>query len=154
MSERVRGGLFGVLGDINGLQVLDGLAGSGALGFEAVSRGALSAVLIEQDHVAQAAIAQNITQLGLSKQIKLIKASAAAWLKTTTEVFDIVLLDPPYDSIQQPLLEKLATRAEIGGVIVLSLPPASNVALVPSLYSLLSTKSYGDAVLHFYRRIA
>ncbi|HVS58935.1 MAG TPA: 16S rRNA (guanine(966)-N(2))-methyltransferase RsmD [Candidatus Saccharimonadales bacterium] len=152
MSDKARGGLFNALGDIEGLQVLDAFAGTGALGYEALSRGAASVVAIESDRSAQTTIAQNISDLGLSTQIKLVKASANAWLTFSNDVFDIALLDPPYDDLQLTLLTKLAERAKPGGVIVLSLPPTAEFALPESSYELLKQKSYGDIQLVFYRR--
>lgn len=154
MSERVRGALFNALGDLDDLTVLDPFAGSGALGFEAISRGAANAMLIESDRSSQQTIAENIKELNLSNQVKLIKATGEAWLRTAPEAtFDIVLCDPPYDDLQPKLLEKLAERIKQGGVFVLSLPPKADFAL-PGNYELLSEKSYGDAYLAFYRRIS
>jgi 16S rRNA (guanine966-N2)-methyltransferase len=153
MSDRIRGALFNTLGDIAGLTVLDAFAGSGALSFEAVSRGATQATLIEPDKSAQRAIADSITELKISDQARLIRAKAGSWLSTSTENFDIILCDPPYDSIDERLLEKLATRAKPGGTIVYSLPPNSSFQL-PRDYKLLSSKSYGDATLNFWRRQA
>lgn len=155
MSERVRGALFNALGDLSGLTVLDAFAGSGALSFEAVSRGAKSAVAIESDRSAQKVITENIQSLGLESQVQLIKATTNAWLTTSSDdLFDIILCDPPYDDLQSNLLERLAERAKPGGTIVLSLPPKADIALPPSTFHLLSSKSYGDAKLAFYRRIS
>lgn len=153
MSDKMRGALFNVLGDISGLTVLDALAGSGALAYEALSRGAGAATLIDHDRNAQRTIEDNIASLDLSARARLIKASAGAWLSTTAETFDIVLLDPPYQDVQLPLLKKLAQRAKPGGVVVLSLPPAVQPEL-PADYEPLAVKSYGDSQLVFYRRIA
>ncbi|HZL07674.1 MAG TPA: RsmD family RNA methyltransferase [Candidatus Dormibacteraeota bacterium] len=152
MSDKIRGALFNALGDIDGLGVLDSFAGSGALSYEAISRGAASAVAIDSDQSAQQAIAANVTSLGLLNQVKLIKASATAWLSTTDENFDIVLCDPPYDDPQLKLLERLAERAKPNGLAVFSLPPSVKLDLSDS-YELLQTKDYGDAQLVFYRRL-
>lgn len=152
MSDRARGGLFNTLGDISGLTVLDTFAGSGALGFEAVSRGADSVRMLESDHAAQAAITKSIADLDLTSQIKLVKATAQAWLTTSDDRFDLVLLDPPYDDLQPKLLEKLAARARPGGLVVYSLPPSTELAVTAD-YELLTTKEYGDAQLVFYRRV-
>ncbi len=149
MSDKLRGALFNALGELGNLTVLDAFAGSGALSFEAVSRGAARATAIDSDRNAQQAIAANIDDLGLTKQVKLIRAATSAWLATTDQHFDVVLCDPPYDDINPALLENLAARAKPGGVIVLSLPPTSDFSL-PS-YTLLSRKDYGDATLSFYR---
>lgn len=152
MSDKARGGLFNALGDIEGLTVLDAFAGTGALGFEALSRGAASVEAIESDRNAQTTIVQNISELGLASSTKLVKATANAWLTFSEDTFDIVLLDPPYDDLQPKLLVKLAERARPGGVVVLSLPPTAEFALPQSGNELLKQKSYGGIQLVFYRR--
>jgi 16S rRNA (guanine966-N2)-methyltransferase len=153
MSDKGRGALFNALGDIAGLTVLDAFAGSGALSFEAISRGAAHATAIDKDRHSQQAIAANVKELGLGRQIKLIKASANAWLSTTDERFDLVLLDPPYDDLQPNLLAKLAERANPGGLVVLSLPPQSKITMIDN-FEQLASKTYGDSQLVFYRRIS
>lgn len=151
MSDKIRGALFSVLGDISGLSVLDSFAGSGALSFEAISRGAANAVAIDSDRSAQQAITDNITDLGLGGVVKLIKSSAGAWLSTTDTVYDLVLCDPPYDDVKQTLLDQLVSRCKPHGVVVLSLPPRADIKLADD-YELLSSRDYGDAELRFYRR--
>lgn len=153
MSDRVRGALFNTLGDIAGLTILDAFAGSGALGFEALSRGAAQATLIEPDKSAQRTIADNIADLKIFDCAKLIRAKAQSWLATTDQQFDIVLCDPPYDDVNHALLEKLAARAKPGGTVVYSLPPNSGLQLSEP-FELLSRKDYGDATLSFWRRPA
>lgn len=154
MSDKVRGALFNMLGDLSGMSVLDAFAGSGGLSFEAVSRGAAHVVAIDSDRLAQKTIAENSKALGLAGKVKLIKASANAWLTTNPDVqFDVILCDPPYDNVQPNLLARLAERLKPGGLIVFSLPPTSSITL-PAGYQSLATKSYGDATLAFYRRIS
>ena len=153
MSDRVRGALFNTLGDIAGLSVLDAFAGSGALGFEALSRGGAQATLVEPDKSAQRTIADNIADLKIADSTKLIRAKVQSWLATTDQQFDIVLCDPPYDDINHALLEKLAARAKPGGTVVYSLPPSSSFR-PPEPFELLSRKDYGDATLSFWRRPA
>ncbi|HET7059972.1 MAG TPA: RsmD family RNA methyltransferase [Candidatus Saccharimonadales bacterium] len=154
MSERIRGALFNALGDITGLTVLDAFAGSGALSFEALSRGVARATAIDSDQSAQRTIAENSKELGLTSQIKLIKASAGAWLSTTpaSVTFDIVICDPPYADVTPQLLERLADRCKQDGIVVLSLPPQTDIELADN-YELLSSKNYGDAELSFHRRL-
>lgn len=152
MSDRVRGALFNTLGDISGLSVLDAFAGSGALSFEAVSRGAALAVAIDLDRLAQQTIQANIKSLGITDSVKLVRAAAGAWLSTSDQQFDIVLCDPPYNDVSATLLERLAARAKPSGIIVFSLPPADGFSLSEP-YTLLETKDYGDAVLVFYRKV-
>lgn len=154
MSDKVKGALFNVLGDLDGLTVLDAFAGSGALGFEAISRGAKHVTLIDNERIAQKTIADNITVLGLAKNVKLIKASANAWLSTNEDAtFNIVLCDPPYDNLQLSLLTRLAEHVADQGIIVVSLPPKAAFELSPDNFELEVSKDYGDARLVFYRRI-
>ena len=148
----MRGALFNMLGDIEGLSVLDAFAGSGALGFEAISRGAKSALLIDSDRSAQKTIDQNSKQLGMANSVKLIKASANAWLGTNQDtLFDIVLCDPPYHDLQPNLLARLAACVKPGGLFVLSWPGSEPLPELPGL-QLLQGRSYGDGQLGFYRR--
>jgi 16S rRNA (guanine966-N2)-methyltransferase len=151
MSDKVRGALFNSLGDITGLTVLDAYAGSGALSFEAISRGALRAIAIDNDHNAQIIMKANITKLGLRDQITLISASVSSWLNTSITSFDIVIADPPYDMVQPNVLQAVAIRAKAGGIVVFSLPPNMSI-IMPSEYELLRHKQYGDAELYFYHR--
>jgi 16S rRNA (guanine966-N2)-methyltransferase len=152
MSDKARGALFNVLGDIEGLTVLDAFAGSGALGFEAISRGAALMVFIDNDRAAQKTIEQNIRVLGVAREVKLIKASANAWLETNQGImFDIVLCDPPYSDLQPNLLQRLATRLAPEGVLVLSWPGDKATPEFAGL-RLLDQKNYGDITLAFYGR--
>jgi 16S rRNA (guanine966-N2)-methyltransferase len=154
MSDKVKGALFNVLGDLSGLSVLDAFAGSGALGFEAISRGAKHVTLIDNERVAQKTIAANIKLLNVSARVKLISASANAWLSTNEDTqFDIVLCDPPYDNLQHSLLTRLAGVVSNQGIFVISLPPKASFELSPEDYVLEASKDYGDARLVFYRRI-
>src|SRR3989344_2484990 len=111
MSEKARGGLFNALGDISGLTLLDAFAGSGAISFEAVSRGAESVLTIELDKKAHATIQANIKQLFKRDTtfIKAIRANVSTWSDNNhDQQFDIVVCDPPYDDIKLDLLSKLA----------------------------------------------
>jgi 16S rRNA (guanine966-N2)-methyltransferase len=153
MSDRIRGALFNTLGDISGLTVLDAFAGSGALSIEAISRGASAATAIDNDISAQKTIRENIRELRLANKIKLITASANAWLSTTEDQYDLVLCDPPYNEQQLTLVTRLADRVVKGGLMVTSLPPRTELDL-PANYKEVSRKSYGDAELAFYRRIS
>ncbi len=152
MSEKARGGLFNALGDIEGLTVLDAMAGSGALAFEAISRGAKSAVAIEQKRAPYGAIKHSINDLGISKEVKAVNADASSWSShNRTKKFDIVLLDPPYNHPQFDLLDKLVLHAKTGGIVVVSwpgheLPPAFDSCKI------VTDKNYGDAQLVFYRK--
>lgn len=148
----MRGALFNMLGDLEGLTVLDAFAGSGALGFEAISRGASSVLAIDSDRSAQQTIAGNIRKLALAGQVKLVKASASAWLSTNPEAtFDIVLCDPPYDDLQQVTIQKLTDAVAPKGIFVLSWPGKQPLPELNGV-ELLESRNYGDAQLGFYKR--
>ncbi|HYP68546.1 MAG TPA: 16S rRNA (guanine(966)-N(2))-methyltransferase RsmD [Thiobacillaceae bacterium] len=96
--DRVRETLFNWLGqDLAGMRVLDAFAGSGALGFEAASRRAARVVMLEASARAVDALAANRTLLG-APQVEIVRTNALPWLACNADVFDLVLLDPPFDS--------------------------------------------------------
>lgn len=99
-GDRARETVFNWLAPhIDGARCLDLFAGSGALGFEAVSRGADTAVLIEQDPVAGAALEALRTRLGADpSMIEIIRRDAIEWLGSTPRDFDLVFVDPPFDT--------------------------------------------------------
>jgi len=151
MSDRVRGALFNTLGDIEGLTVLDAFAGTGALSFEALSRGAQSALLIEIDTPAQRIIQQNIKSLSLEKQAKLVSANSSGWSdKNPDQRFDIVIAAPPYDDLQLEVVEKLVKHVVNDGIFVLDWPGKTEAPEIPGLTQ-VTHKIYGDAQLVFYR---
>ena len=154
MGEKIRGALFNALGDINGLTVLDAYSGTGALTFEAISRGATSAIALDCDTKAQKVIEANIETMEVEERVQAIRVFAHAWSRRHPSMrFDIVLLDPPYDAIEPKDLLGLTKHAKKGGIIVLSLPPDSGFKLASSRQELLLEKSYGDAELYFYRQL-
>lgn len=152
MSDKIRGALFNMLGDIDGLEIADLYAGSGAISFEAISRGAASSVAVEADKVANTAITRNIESLNLIGRVKTHKMYVHSWLNRTNKQFDVVIADPPYDDLVYKTLEKLPEIAKDGGLLVYSLPPKSRLIL-PKTCEKLSQKSYGDAILVIYRCI-
>ena len=79
MSEKMRGALFNSLGDISGLAVLDAFAGTGACGFEAISRGAGSVLAIEHDTDAFKTIMRNIESLGLEEEVQAVRGRVNGW---------------------------------------------------------------------------
>ena len=98
-SDRVREALFSILGAVDGLRVLDLFAGSGALGIEALSRGAAEAVFVESDERAAATVRRNLEALGVEARVH--RRDAFSWLERAAggeEAFDLVFADPPYSS--------------------------------------------------------
>jgi 16S rRNA (guanine966-N2)-methyltransferase len=153
MSDKVRGGLFNALGDIEGLTVLDAFAGSGALSFEAASRGASHCIAIEADRRAQATINKNIAALGLQNTVQAVNAYCASWSgRHQREVFDVLLMDPPYDNLQIADMEKLVRHLKPEGIMAVSWPGKLDRVELAKL-TVVSRKNYGDAQLVFYRHI-
>jgi 16S rRNA (guanine(966)-N(2))-methyltransferase RsmD len=95
-SDKVREALFSVLGDVEGAAVLDLFAGSGALGIEALSRGAASATFVDDDERAVAAITRNLDQLAVEAVVK--RRDALGYLESARGPFGLVFADPPYSS--------------------------------------------------------
>lgn len=154
MAEKVRGGLFNALGDIDGLTVLDAYSGSGALAIEAISRGAKHVIAVDIDKNAHLTITKNVQSLGLESQVQAVRARIVAWLyRNSTAQFDLIFADPPYNDIHDKTLEKLAVRLKQNGIIIYSLPPNDRFTLPAEKYEKVAEKSYGDATLHFYRKI-
>lgn len=153
MSDKMRGALFNTLGDIDGLSVLDAFAGSGALGLEALSRGASMVVAVDIDERAVSTIKQNAVNLGLVDQLTTIRAGLESWAKRPDwqQFFDLVISDPPYDDLQLQQVQTAAQFTRPGGVFVVSLPPAA-VMMPAEDFSELIIKNYGDSSLRFYRR--
>ncbi|MFN3593559.1 MAG: 16S rRNA (guanine(966)-N(2))-methyltransferase RsmD [Thiobacillaceae bacterium] len=116
--DRVRETLFNWLGQrLDGQRCLDLFAGSGALGFEAASRGAAEVVMVERDPRALAAIERNAQALGAT-QVRILRADALAYLEGDCGRFDLILLDPPFASdLLAPALARAATRLNPGGRI-------------------------------------
>ena len=151
MGERVRGSLFNIVGDLTGKNILDAFAGSGAMGFEALSRGARQVTFVERDKVAQRVISENITTLSVDEQTKLIKTSVAQWDETAEkELFDIIFADPPYHDTQISTVTRLVKYLKPNGLMVLSYPGRESVPTVNGVV-VVDNRSYGDAALAFYR---
>jgi 16S rRNA (guanine966-N2)-methyltransferase len=114
--DRVRETLFNWLGqDLPGWACLDLFAGSGALGFEAASRGAGRVVMIERERAAIEALEKNRAALG-AKQVDVVRADALGWLANSRETFDLVFVDPPFDSgLAELVLADLARHLKPGG---------------------------------------
>ena len=153
MSDKMRGALFNILGDIEGLTFLDAFAGSGALAFEAASRGAVKVVALENERAAQASIDKNIKDLHLQKKVHLSKANAGGWsIHNMEHQYDILLLDPPYDDLQTNLMQRLINRhIAPGGLAVLSYPGKEHSPKFEGV-KIVENKNYGDGQLIFYRK--
>jgi len=152
MSERVRSAMFNSLGEsVQGADVLDAFAGTGALGIEAISRGANFTTFVERDGIAQKVLAENIESLGISHQSKLIRASVSAWFGTYDgPKFDLIFADPPYHDTQFSTAMKLLGLLKPNGLMVLSHPGRSESPTLPGVV-VVDNRGYGDAALTYFR---
>ena len=121
--DRVKEALFSILApELRGAAVLDLFAGSGALSFEAISRGAARAVLLDKDKRSVEIIRKNAESLGFEAQCEIRNEDCFIYAERTGEKFDIIFLDPPYNKgIIEPVLDKIAKKELLadGGIIVL-----------------------------------
>jgi 16S rRNA (guanine966-N2)-methyltransferase len=154
--DRVRETLFNWLQfEITGKRCLDLFAGSGALGFEALSRGAGEVVFVERDADAAAAIRQNLARLGGGERGRLEPTDAFAFLARPAGRFDLVFLDPPYAAGLLPrACDELETRGWLqpGAWIYLEDAAAHGPPAVPAGWVVLRSKRAGDVGYHLARR--
>lgn len=126
--DRVRETLFNWLGQrLDGLACLDLFAGSGALGFEALSRGAARVVMVERDRAVAAALRESARSLAAS-EVQIVEGDALGYLRTGTERFDVAFVDPPYASdLAARALEALPARLNPGARVYVesATPPAA-----------------------------
>ncbi len=160
-TDRVRESLFNILStrrDLTGLAVLDLYAGSGALGLEALSRGAASAVFVESDQRSAAVIARNIETLGLAGATLRRGKVAAVLAGGTAAPFDLVLTDPPYgvDAAEvEAVLAALTLRGWVcGGSVAVVERAAPGAPLTwPAGWSSWPARVYGDTRLELAERL-
>jgi len=160
-SSRAREALFDILAHarfaerelIEGARVLDAFAGTGALGLEALSRGAAHAVFMERDRDARAQLTANIRALGEDKAASVLAADALHPPRATAPC-DLVFLDPPYgENVAGEALSALAAQGWFadGAVIALELP-AKGDFVAPGGFAPLDDRRYGRARILFLRR--
>ena len=158
-SDRVREALFSSLAArdvVDGAVVADLCCGSGALGFEALSRGAASAVFVDSDRRTLAVVGENAKALGLAEHATLVAADVAAFAGGLPQRarFDLVFCDPPYAlPLDAPLRRGLTSCLAPGGLLVLERDGRSADPALEGL-SLLDERRYGDTRLFLWQRTA
>jgi 16S rRNA (guanine966-N2)-methyltransferase len=149
-SERTREAVFSMLGDISGARVLDLFAGSGALGIEALSRGAAHATFVDSGPAAVTVIRRNLEQLGLGECALIAKLDVRA-LGPVGEAYDLVFVDPPYPQANPlgPLLAReLPARVTPGGRVVSESDRRSPLELgLP----MIRERRYGDTLIRIHQ---
>ena len=149
-AERTREAVFSILGDITGARVLDLFAGSGALGIEALSRGAAHATFVDDAPAASAAIRLNLERLGLGDRSTFIEANVVTG-PLPNGPYDLVFIDPPYRDAGAlgPLLASMLLAAmSPGGRVVTESDRRSPLELgLP----LTLERRYGDTLIRIHR---
>lgn len=153
-SDRVRESIFNVLGDVVvKARVLDLYAGTGALAIEALSRGAKSAVCVDNDGRALAVLKRNVAALDLDDQVAVVRSDALDYSRRIVEdgaVFDVVFCDPPYASEFGPTVDAVARAAWWTTVCIVEHPATLDLAGPTRLGH--DTRSYGDTGVTFFWR--
>jgi 16S rRNA (guanine(966)-N(2))-methyltransferase RsmD len=160
-SDRVKESLFSALGPgrLVGARVLDLYAGSGALGLEALSRGAAEALLVDRDKAAAAAIRANVATLGFEGRAVLRQAAVATVLggPRPGEPFDLALLDPPYDTPAADVEATLRLLVEgewvtADATVVVERAAGSPPLIWPAGWGSTWERCYGDTLVLFAQR--
>jgi 16S rRNA (guanine966-N2)-methyltransferase len=146
-SDRVREAVFSILGDVEGAAVLDLFAGTGAMGIEAISRGAAHATLVDK---AVGAAARNVGALGIDDRVRIVRADARTFLARDDGQYDLIFCDPPYRLARRlaPDLDKLlAPRLREDGLVIVE--TAADGAIDLSL-PVLKERAYGGSLIRVH----
>jgi 16S rRNA (guanine966-N2)-methyltransferase len=151
--ERVREALFSILAPVDGAHVLDLFAGSGALGIEALSRGAGAATFVDSSAAAIAAVRRNLRELGIEAEVR--RQSASAFLggaRGDARQYDLVFLDPPYrhaTTLGREFSRALAPVLAPGARVVAESDRRAPLELEG--LQRLDERRYGDTLIRIYR---
>jgi len=153
MSERIRGSLFNIIqGDLKQARVLDAFAGTGVLGIEAISRGAKEAVFIERDLKANKILSENVKKIKIENFTNIYKMGVKTFIdKNQNNLFDVILVDPPYNNMQLSTVSALVSILKPNGLMVLSYPGRGEIPTVNGVV-VVDNRNYGTAALAFYRK--
>jgi 16S rRNA (guanine966-N2)-methyltransferase len=158
-SSKVREAIFDILrNDIPGSSFLDLYAGTGAVGFEALSRGAARTCFVEHDREAAKEISHYISKIGLDGKTEVFTGSAERFLKRTEVAdvtFDIIFADPPYASDEIEKIVPLIDDGDIltpGGCLVVEHPSKKIITAPCKVLRPVKNYKYGDTMLTLYRK--
>jgi 16S rRNA (guanine966-N2)-methyltransferase len=151
-SDKLRETLFNILAPrIAGARVVDGFAGTGAIGIEALSRGAAHVMFIEKDRRAAMLIEENLSTCGIEQGFALLRGDVGEVLRQLSAgtAFDVIVLDPPYDiTAVEQTLDAAAARLAAGGLLVLEHATRRQPDIPASLMHMRNVTS-GDSTLTF-----
>lgn len=151
-SDRARETLFAILGDVSDLSVLDLFCGTGALGIEAISRGADSAVLVDAD---PSLARRNVDALGIGRRCEVVRSDAIEYLKRSRDRFGLILCDPPYrlaGPLESQLAEHLPPRLARYSRLVVESSARAPLELELPKHPLVAERRIGEALIRIYGR--
>lgn len=158
-TDRVREAIFSRLDHadaLRGAHVIDLFAGSGALGLEALSRGAAEATFVESATPAVRVVEGNVKELGLGTRAAVVRERVVPYLERSNRTFSLAFLDPPYDIADGDLvaaLAALAPRLDHGAHVVLEVASRKRLPEWPLGLQLVQSKAYGETTVHFAERV-
>ena len=155
-ADRVKEALFSILQfDLPGTAVLDLFGGTGQLGIEAISRGARSAVFVDEQMTACKLIKENLRRAKMENEGKVICSDYLQYLSNCRERFDIILLDPPYAEVFLENALKKISEIDIlqtSGIIVAEHPVEKQISVTYNGLSHIKDYKYGKTVLSLFRK--
>jgi 16S rRNA (guanine(966)-N(2))-methyltransferase RsmD len=155
-TDRVKEALFSIIQfEIPGANVLDLFGGTGQLGIEALSRGAKSAVFVDNNESACKLIRENLNRTRLEQDAKVVRSDYLAYLQRCREKFQIILLDPPYAEVFLENALKSITEIDIlqtGGIIVTERPVEKELICDFPGYTRSRDYKYGKTLITLFRR--
>ena len=156
-SDRVKEALFSIIQfDLPAAKVLDLFGGTGQLGIEALSRGASSAIFVDEQEKACKLIKENLGRAKLEHQAQIVRADYLNFLKNCKDKFNIIFLDPPYAEVFLENSLKMITEIDIlqtGGIIVAERPLGKELPWDYPGYLRSKDYKYGKTLLTIYRKV-
>ncbi len=154
VSEKARGAIFNMLDDrIVGAKVLDVYAGSGALGLEALSRGAASVDFVEKNGRVSGVLQNNVAELGAGERAEVFVRTVDQFLRHIKAEYDVVFMDPPYADFDPTMVERVGNLLQYGGTMVVSTSSKVEFA-APKGLEIARQKVYGDSMITILERTA
>ena len=159
-EDRIRKALFDILGEVSDLSFLELFAGSGSVGFEALSQGAQEVVFVESQKQSSLAIEENIKNLGCEAKVRVICQDAFRAIENMVQKgqkFDLIFLDPPYyKGLAEKILQTLGEYDILhhSGYIIIQHFKKDFVVERAGKLVLWRQEQYGDSLLSFYKKIA
>lgn len=153
-TDMVKEAMFSIIQfELEGARVLDLFCGSGQLGIEALSRGAAYATFVDTSRESQNITRQNLMSTGLHKNCKVAAMEAEAFLRSTKNIYDIALLDPPYNKgLVSKVLPELVSKMSDSGVIICETAKEEELPEMVGDFTVSKAYRYGRIKLTAYRK--